>query len=233
MALAEHKEKITTPLPQRTLCFLIDGDRVLLAYKKRGFGTGKWNGVGGKPEGNEIIPATMVRECQEEIKVRPTSFEQTAIIDFYFLHQPAWNQQVVVFLVSKWHGKPQETEEMKPQWFRRSEIPYDQMWPDDILWLEHALNRKLGRAEFLFDNNEQVVNHKLVLKPDEVKPGQPVTIDGKTYTFPENNVDSFNIWVQIGMPLPFLYLALIDTGGKKVMFHATQIAAALQPTDEK
>jgi hypothetical protein len=31
-----------------TLCFCLKNDLVLLAMKKRGFGTGKWNGYGGK-----------------------------------------------------------------------------------------------------------------------------------------------------------------------------------------
>ncbi len=37
-------------MPQTTLCFLLKGDEILLALKKRRFGTGKWNGVGGKIE---------------------------------------------------------------------------------------------------------------------------------------------------------------------------------------
>ena len=33
---------------QTTLCFLIRGDEVLLGMKKRSFGAGKWNGIGGR-----------------------------------------------------------------------------------------------------------------------------------------------------------------------------------------
>ncbi|OIP76236.1 MAG: hypothetical protein AUK09_02515 [Parcubacteria group bacterium CG2_30_36_38] len=37
-------------MKQATLCLLIkrDSKEILLAMKKRGFGVGKWNGVGGK-----------------------------------------------------------------------------------------------------------------------------------------------------------------------------------------
>ena len=40
-----------------TLVFLRDvpNKRILLGYKKRGFGIGKWNGLGGKVETNESI----------------------------------------------------------------------------------------------------------------------------------------------------------------------------------
>jgi ADP-ribose pyrophosphatase YjhB (NUDIX family) len=36
-----------------TLCIIRDGDSVLLAEKKRGFGMGFWNGYGGKLEPGE------------------------------------------------------------------------------------------------------------------------------------------------------------------------------------
>lgn len=39
---------------------------VLLGLKKRGFGTGKWNGFGGKVEANENIRQAAVREMKEE-----------------------------------------------------------------------------------------------------------------------------------------------------------------------
>ncbi|MEK7504190.1 MAG: hypothetical protein AAB550_01680 [Patescibacteria group bacterium] len=35
-------------MKQATLCFLVKDNQILLAMKKRGFGVGKWNGVGGK-----------------------------------------------------------------------------------------------------------------------------------------------------------------------------------------
>lgn len=60
---------------RRTLLFLIKDDHVLLAMKKRGFGAGNWNGVGGKIEAGESIEQALVRECQEEIGVTPISWK--------------------------------------------------------------------------------------------------------------------------------------------------------------
>ena len=37
-------------------------DKVLLAMKKRGFGAGKWNGVGGKVKDGETIKQAAIRE---------------------------------------------------------------------------------------------------------------------------------------------------------------------------
>ncbi|MBI2030953.1 NUDIX domain-containing protein, partial [Candidatus Kaiserbacteria bacterium] len=54
-------------MKQTTLCFLVGYDRMCLAMKKRGFGTGKWNGVGGKVHDGETIEQAAVREVHEEI----------------------------------------------------------------------------------------------------------------------------------------------------------------------
>lgn len=40
---------------QLTLVFVIEKSRILLGFKKRGFGVGRWNGFGGKVEKQESI----------------------------------------------------------------------------------------------------------------------------------------------------------------------------------
>ena len=44
-----------------SLLFLRREDEILLAMKKRGFGKGRWNGVGGKVEVGESIEQAMIR----------------------------------------------------------------------------------------------------------------------------------------------------------------------------
>ena len=72
------------PEKRATILFLIRDNQILLAMKKRGFGAGRFNGVGGKPEGDETIEQTAIRECQEEICVTPTKFNEVGRINFYF-----------------------------------------------------------------------------------------------------------------------------------------------------
>ena len=86
MGLAEYKETLQKPLRQATLCFLINRQKeeILLAMKKRGFGKDLWNGVGGKVKPNESLLGAAARETQEEIKVKPISYRQVAVLDFYF-----------------------------------------------------------------------------------------------------------------------------------------------------
>lgn len=138
-----------------TLCFLVRGQKVLLAMKKRGFGQGKWNGVGGKVEAGESKRAAAVREAREEIGVEIAASKAVprARLRFFFDGNSAWNQQCHVFVAALWRGEPQESEEMKPEWFDVSALPFETMWIDDPLWLPRVLAGESLEAEFRFSSD--------------------------------------------------------------------------------
>jgi 8-oxo-dGTP pyrophosphatase MutT (NUDIX family) len=146
---------------QSTLLFLLKDNQILLAMKKRGFGVNRFNGVGGKPNPDENIFDTAIRETQEEINITPKNIIQVATIDFYFENNPQWDQQVLVYLTKEWEGEPIETEEMNPQWFDIDKLPFENMWPDDPFWLPLILSGKKLQAEFTFDQNSQILNQKI------------------------------------------------------------------------
>jgi 8-oxo-dGTP pyrophosphatase MutT (NUDIX family) len=133
-----------------TLCLLVKEGSVCLAMKKRGFGEGKWNGVGGKVGEGETIEAAALREMREEIGVGAEELTKVALIDFYFEEEPSWDQRMHVFLIRSWEGEPTESEEMRPQWFAFDEIPYKEMWIDDEYWMPMVLEGKKLKAEFRF-----------------------------------------------------------------------------------
>ncbi len=152
-------------LRQVSLLFLRDDKYIWLAMKKRGFGEGYWNGVGGKPDSNEPIENTAVRECEEEIEVTPLNLEHVATLDFYFPPEKSalgWDQQVVVYFSDKWDGEPKETEEMAPKRFSIEDLPYENMWDDDKLWLPKVIDGKFVRAKFHFDNSGKIENYKII-----------------------------------------------------------------------
>lgn len=153
-----------------TLLFLIKEDQILLAMKKRGFGMGRFNGVGGKIEPGETIEQAMIRECQEEIEVTPTNYWKVAEHDFRLDKGNAeWKQMYThVYFCDKWEGEPVETEEMAPQWFDRSDIPYDKMWQDDAHWLPRVLEGQKVFGDFTFDSDDNMLTSSVT--PMDVLP---------------------------------------------------------------
>lgn len=148
-------------LRKATLLFLVKDKKILLAMKKRGFGRGRWNGVGGKPEKGEKIEETAIRETEEEIGITPMKIDKVAVLNFYFAKKPDLNQQVVTYFCDSWEGRPNESEEMKPEWFLKNNLPFDKMWPDDSLWLPHVLHNKFVRASFLFDTGDKIIDYEI------------------------------------------------------------------------
>jgi len=149
-------------LREATLVFLVKKSEgkitdICLAMKKRGFGINRWNGVGGKVEASDktIIDAAK-REAEEEIGVQIEDPEKVAELTFYFPHNPAFDQMVHAYFTEKWEGVPTESEEMNPAWFSVDNIPYPNMWPDDIFWLPEVLKGNLVRAMFKFDKHDAV-----------------------------------------------------------------------------
>lgn len=170
--LAAYLLQTPPPLPDTTLLFLVQPGEVLLAMKKRGFGTGLWNGVGGKvePSSHETIEDACVREAKEEIgvAVNAVNLQPRGTLDFYFPLQPAhrdWNQRVHVFVTTRWRGQPRETEEMRPAWFRRDSLPFTHMWPDDPFWLPQVLAGQTVTGAFMFDSHNHVLDHKVAFLP--------------------------------------------------------------------
>ncbi len=151
-------------MKQATLCFLRDEEKILLGMKKRGFGEGKWNGFGGKPEEGETLEEAAVRELKEEAGIDTSieSLEKFGKLDFKFPHEDGWDMIVHIFLVNEWNGEARETEEMKPEWYHIDEIPYDKMWSDDIHWLPLFLENKKFEGKFVFDkDNESIADMDL------------------------------------------------------------------------
>lgn len=145
-----------------TLLYLRNKDQVLLAMKKRGFGVGKWNGVGGKIELNESVEQALIRECQEEICVTPTIFEKSGELVFNEFHNGARTlMNLHIYTATSWKGVPTESEEMKPKWFSEQSMPYDDMWPADKEWLPLVLQGNYVSGEFTLRSDNSVASRNI------------------------------------------------------------------------
>ena len=148
-----------------TLCFVQKQSQILLGLKKRGFGEGLWNGFGGKLKKEETITSAAIRELKEESGLEALELEQLGILEF------EWRDnlellEVHIFKVLDFAGQIIETAEMKPVWFYLDEIPFNQMWPDDVYWIPLFLKGKKFKGRFLFDSRNLIVDYKLSVVSD-------------------------------------------------------------------
>jgi 8-oxo-dGTP diphosphatase/2-hydroxy-dATP diphosphatase len=151
----------------QTIGMIRQGDKILLGMKKAGFGVGRWNGFGGKVEPDEDITAAMKREVMEECEITVEDFVEVGIINFYFEDKDL-EPEVHIFDITSFSGKPVETDEMRPEWFDSSAIPYAEMWPADREWLEHYLSGRQFEGEVHFKNNNEVKSVNII--PSEIVP---------------------------------------------------------------
>jgi len=156
-----------------TLCFIIregSPSHILLGKKKRGFGLGKLNGIGGKLAPGESPEDGIVREVYEEVGVSLTkeALRSAGHITFRFPFMSEFDHFVHLFLATEWEGQPIESAEVLPFWFPVSEIPFEQMWQDDAYWLPIVLKGKTIHAEFEFDEDNETVVSWLIRGGDTI-----------------------------------------------------------------
>ena len=145
-----------------TLCLLKRDNEILLAMKKRGFGEGRYNGVGGKIEEGETPEQAMIRETEEEISVTPIKYEKVGFIEFDEFYKGKKERVAFhLYIVTEWNGEPTESDEMAPKWFDIQNIPYDSMFPDDKHWLPLILEGKKIHAYFDFDEDWNILDKKI------------------------------------------------------------------------
>lgn len=153
---------------EATLVYLIDGERVCLGYKTKGFGAGKWNGFGGKLEAGETREETATRELREEtgVVVEPIILDYVAELYFHNGAGAAGDMYVHAFFARRWEGEPSEVEKMRPQWFGYDEVPYEDMWPSDPHWVPRVLKGERVKCTVWFDGKGESVERYEV---DELK----------------------------------------------------------------
>lgn len=145
-----------------TLLLLRQDNKILLGLKKRGFGEGKYNGVGGKLRPGETAEQAMKRECFEEIGVVPTLYEKVGLVDFIEFYKGEQARLVFnLYIATEWEGEICESNEIKPFWFDIDKIPYDNMFEDDKYWLPMVLEGKKIAGYFEFDKDFKLMSYSL------------------------------------------------------------------------
>ncbi|MBN2585076.1 8-oxo-dGTP diphosphatase [Patescibacteria group bacterium] len=139
-----------------TLCIPHRNDEVWLGMKKKGFGAGRWNGFGGKVKTGETIEQAAVREMEEESGCRVNQLEKLGVLLFQNGDMPEL-VEMHLFKTTDFPEALMESEEMRPQRFKISEMPFDEMWESDRYWMPYFLAGKEFEGEFTFDNSDHII----------------------------------------------------------------------------
>jgi hypothetical protein len=86
--------------------------------------------------------------------------KQRGILTFVYDHEDRENE-VYIFECTKFSGEPMETTEMRPQWFDYADVPYENMWPNDRIWLPMFMEGLDLSGRFVLDEDKQVISYEI------------------------------------------------------------------------
>ncbi|KAF5351163.1 hypothetical protein D9756_008327 [Leucocoprinus leucothites] len=151
------------PIKYYTVAHIVQNDKILLGYKKRGFGQGKYNGFGGKVEPNESSLQAAIRELEEEAGIK-APLKHIGVL-LFIVNGADKTFHIDIYYAEEFEGTITESDEMKPEWFSLSTndkdglppVPWDKMWDTDHCWIPLLREGKPFRGRADFDKGESGV----------------------------------------------------------------------------
>ena len=119
-----------------TLCYLLQGDSVLLLHrvkKENDLNHDKWIGIGGKFEENESPEECLVREAWEETGLTLTGYQYRGIVTFV---SDRWEGEYMhLYTATEWTGTIKECDEGILEWVSLEKMKELPQWEGDRIFL--------------------------------------------------------------------------------------------------
>lgn len=119
-----------------TLCYLLQGDSVLLLHrvkKENDLNRDKWIGIGGKFEENESPEECLVREAWEETGLTLTGYQYRGIVTFV---SDRWEGEYMhLYTATEWTGTIKECDEGVLEWVSLEKVKELPQWEGDRIFL--------------------------------------------------------------------------------------------------
>mgnify|MGYP004649093441 FL=1 len=120
-----------------TLCYVTQGDRVLMLHrikKKNDINEGKWIGIGGKFLPEESPEECLLREAWEETGLTLTSWRCRGVVTFR--QEGTEGEYMYLFTADGFTGEPHPCDEGDLQWVDRDFLYSLPMWEGDRIFLD-------------------------------------------------------------------------------------------------
>lgn len=102
------------------------------------------------------------REMFEETRLKVSKLRFHGILDFYLGKSRELDQTVFVFSCREFTGEMWHGTEGELKWFSISEIPYDEMWDDDRVWLSLLLEDDSFVGDFYYtEDYRELTSHEI------------------------------------------------------------------------
>lgn len=119
-----------------TLCYLEQDGKWLMMHrikKEHDVNRDKWIGVGGHAEAYESPEDCLLREVEEEIGLRLTSYRFRGLVTFVLLGEET--QYMCLYTADRWEGKMAETcREGVLEWVEKERVTSLNLWVGDLVF---------------------------------------------------------------------------------------------------
>lgn len=153
-------------------CIIVDNDKVLIKYAKRGVSEGKWDFPGGKVDPGESYEESVRREIFEETGLVLGNVTYKGKIGWHFDEENILNVGHI-FFCDNFKGELKEsTEEGSVKWVQIDELGKYNLWKDTLSWLPHAFKPEMFDAEVHYNNKSGEIVKSINIKTkskDKVK----------------------------------------------------------------
>ena len=142
------------------LCYLKKNDSYLMLFrnkKKDDFNKGKWIGVGGHVESNEIPDEAAIREVKEETNFDVHSLKCAGEVLFV---DDNMNMMMYVYEITDFSGKQIECNEGTLKWIPIKDIYDYPMWEGDKAFLPLLINHESYFKMTLTYKNDELLSVK-------------------------------------------------------------------------